>query len=168
MYRLSAKGEVEDFRKMSKDESLGYMQKLINHSLLMQEAKASGYTIDKKKLENQVKQFIKKFGSKEKFEQFLKKRLLTMDTIKNEAVRNLVISDMLKTMHSDLAQRIDVSQEEIKEYHKSHVERFPGEVDKHMEKIKAHLKNDKKKELLAGLYEKLKSKSKIEIFKDKL
>ena len=168
MYRLAVTGEVADFKKMSKDESVGYLQKLINHSLLMQEAKTSGYVIDKKNLENQIKKFIKKIGSKEKFEQFLKKRLLTMDTIKNEAVRNLVITDMLKKMHPDLAQRISVSSQEIKEYHKSNAERFPGEIDKHMEKIKNHVKNDKKKALLAGLYEKLRSKSKIEVFKDKL
>ena len=167
-YRLTASGEVEDFKKMSKEETLDYLNKLINHSLLMKEAKKGGYLINKQKLEAQVMQFVKKIGSKEKFQEFLKKRLLSMDVIKNEAVKNLVVTDMLKKMHTDLAKRIDVSPEEAKEYYESNTERFPNGMEQDMEKITAILKNVKKRNLLAGLYEKLRSSSEIKIHEDKL
>jgi hypothetical protein len=167
-YRLGATGEVEDFRKMSKKEGLDYLQKLINYTLLIKHAKKTGYAINKKKLEAQVMKFVEKIGSKEKFREFLKKRLLTMDTIKNEAVKNLVVTDMLKKMHLDLAQKIEVSQTETEEYHKSNSAKFPGGLEKHADRITTILKTEKKKKLLAGLYEKLRSESEIKVFEDKL
>ena len=167
-YRLGATGDVEDFKKMSAKEKLGYLNKLINHSLLMKEAKKSGYMINKQKLEAQVKQFIKKIGSKEKFQEFLKKRLLSMDVIKNEAVKNLVVTDMLKKIHDDLAKKIEVTSGEAEKYYEANKERFPGGLEKESEKITVILKNEKKRDLLAGLYEKLRSDSEIKIHEDKL
>jgi len=167
-YRLGATGDVEDFKKMSKEEELDYLNKLINHSLLMQDAKKSGYVINKQKFEAQVIQFIKKIGSKEKFREFLKKRLLSMDVIKNEAVKNLVVTDMLKNMHDDLVKKIEVTPESAVQYYESNKERFPGGAEKNIEKITAILKNEKKRELLTGLYEKLRSNSEIKIYEDTL
>ncbi len=167
-YRLGAAGEVEDFKKMSGKEKLDYLDKLINHMLLMKEAKKSGYQINRQKLEAQVMKFVKKFGSKEKFQEFVKKRLLSMDVIKNEAVKNLVVTDMLKKMHDNLAKIVEVPPEEAKEYYESNKARFPGGPEKDAGKITAILKNAKKKKLLAGLYEKLRSNSEIRIHEDKL
>ncbi|MFQ5431130.1 MAG: SurA N-terminal domain-containing protein [Nitrospinota bacterium] len=167
-YRLGATGDVEDFKKMSREETLGCLDKLINYSLLMKEAKKSGYLINKQNLEAQVMKFIKKIGSKEKFQEFLKKRLLSMDVIKNEAVKNLVVTDMLKKMHNNLKKMLEVTREEANEYYESNKERFPGGLENDMGKITTVLKNMKKRKLLDGLYEKLRLNSEIKIHEDRL
>ncbi|MEE8483613.1 MAG: SurA N-terminal domain-containing protein [Nitrospinota bacterium] len=167
-YRLNASGEVEDFKKLSKKEAVNSIQNLINHSLLMQEAKNKKITVDKKQLEAQVNQFVKRFGSKDKFEEFLKSRLLNMDNVKNEAIRNIVMTAMVKNKYPNLAQQLEIPKEVVEEYFQSHSAAFPGGLEKYSAKITAILKNKKKKKLTESIFAELRSKSKVEIFEDKL
>lgn len=167
-YRLNSKGEVEDFKKMSKQEKLGYMQNLTNHALLMQTAKKKGFVIDKKQLSAQINRFIGKFGSREKFDRFLQQRRLTMDNIKNEAVKSIVVNAMAKMRNPDIAEKLKVTREEVSDYYASHSDSFSGGLQQHELRIIAILKNKKKKSLLKKLYDELRSESKITLFEDKL
>ncbi len=167
-YRLAAPGEVEDFKHFSREEELTQLNALINQMLLMQEAKENAMSIDKKQLEAQVVAFAKKFGSMEKFNQWLAARHLTMDAVKNEAVKNIVITMMLKNKFGDVAAELSVAPEEAKTYFDSHQQAFPGGLEKHQERIVQILKNKKKRKMLDDLFSELRKGAKIEIFEDKL
>ncbi len=167
-YRLTAPGEVEDFKRFSRDEELSQLNGLINQMLLMQEAKKSAMSLDKKQIEAQVVSFARKFGSMEKFNQWLDERHLTMDAVKNEAVKNIVISMMLKGKYGDLAAGLAVTPAETAAYYDSHQQAFPGGMEKHQDRIAQILKNKKKKKMLDDLFAALRKDAKIEIFEDKL
>lgn len=167
-YRLAAQGEVEDFHKLGKKELLELLNNLINHMLLMQEAKKSGIAIDKKQLEAQLIQMIRKFGSREKFDLWMESRLLKMDNMKNEAVKNIVVATMLKNLHPGLAEEIEPVAAEITAYYESHTAAFPAGPDESADKIRRILRNKKKRALMDSLYSALREKSKISVFEDKL
>ena len=167
-YRLTAPGEVEDFKRFSREEELGQLNGLINQMLLMQEAKKNAMVIDKKAIEAQVVSFARKFGSMEKFNQWLAARHLTMDAVKNEAVKNIVITMMLKSKYGDVAAGLAVAPAEATAYYDSHQQAFPGGPEKNQERIVQILKNKKKKKMLDDLFADLRKDAKIEIFEDKL
>lgn len=167
-YRLAAPGEVEDFKRFSREEELAQLDGLINQMLLMQDAKKNALVIDKKQIEAQVVAFARKFGSMEKFNQWLASRHLTMDAVKNEAVKNIVITMMLKAKYGDVAAGLAVTPAETAAYYDSHVQAFPGGLEKHQERIGQILKNKKKKKMLDDLYGALRKDAIIEIFQDRL
>lgn len=167
-YRLAAPGEVEDFKRFSREEELAQLNGLINQMLLMQEAKKNAMVIDKKQIEAQVVSFARKFGSMEKFNQWLAARHLTMDAVKNEAVKNIVITMMLKSKYGDVAAGLAVAPAEAAAYYDSHQTAFPGGPEKNQERITQILKNKKKKKMLDDLFAALRKDAKIEIFEDKL
>lgn len=167
-YRLTAPGEVEDFKRFSREEELAQLDGLINQMLLMQEAKKNSLVIDKKQIEVQMVSFARKFGSMEKFNQWLASRHLTMDAVKNEAVKNIVITMMLKSKYGDVAAELTVIPAETAAYYESHEKAFPGGLEKHQERIGQILKNKKKKKMLDDLYAAFRKDAIIEIFQDRL
>lgn len=167
-YRLSAQGEVEDFKKFTPAEVRSSLEGLVDHMLLMQAAKKEGFTLDKKQLEAQVVSFAKKFGAMEKFNQWLAERHLTMDVVKNEAVKNLVVSTMLKKKYGDLSAELAPAPEEIRAYWEGHQAAFPGGPEAHADRITQLLRNKKKRKLLNELYAGLRKDAVVEVYGDKL
>ncbi len=167
-YRMTVQGDVDDFHKLGKKELLESLNGLVNHTLLMQEAKKSGISIDKKQLEAQLIQMIRKFGSREKFDKWMESRLLTMDNVKNEAVKNIVVAAMLKNSYPDLAAMMEPPVGEVSGYFESHKAAFPGGAEQADEKIKQILRNKKRRALVESMYSELRGKSKVSVFEDKL
>ena len=80
----------------------------------------------KDEIDNQVQNYIKKFGTKDKMEKFLMNRNLTVDNLRNEGTKNVIIGKMIKEVIPDLASRLKISGSEVKSYYEKSKSEFDG------------------------------------------
>ncbi len=169
-YRLNSKEEEpEDFKKFSDEEKKKYLDSLIDHFLLLKCAKSKNISATDREVETQLAAFTKKIGSEAKLERYLLDRKLSIDSIKNEATKNVITSKMIKEGIPDYAQKLAVSDEMVEKYYNKNSQLLGG---KPLEQIKAgltsRLKAIRKKELLAGFFRNLRKEEDIEIYPENM
>ena len=167
-YRLYARtSDVDDFKKFSPEEKLKLLDTLINHALLLQDAKKRNIMPSKDEIDAQVQNYIKKFGTKDKMEKFLAKRNLTVDNLRNEGTKNVIIGKMIKEVIPDLSSRLKISGSEIKSYYEKSKSEFGGKpLSEVKDKVISQFKAMRKKELLGDFFGKLREQAKITVFKE--
>ncbi len=165
-YRLATKSnDVEDFKKFSTEEKKKLLDSLINYVLLLQDSKARGIQADKDHVETQVKSFGRKFKSQEELDDYLGRRRLTLDNLRNEATRNVIIGMVIKNVLPNIDQRLKISSKEVAEYYESHKGAYGDKTyDQVKSSVVGRIKATRKKELLQEFFMKLREKSTIEIF----
>ena len=169
-YRLASKElEVEDFKKFSKDEYKKFLESLINYSLLLQDAKKRNIKPPMDKINSQIDAFKKKFGSEQEIKDYLNKRRLSIDALKNEATKNEIINIMIQEVLPNINERMKITDKEISDFYNSNKAKFNN---KSLEEIKPNLagliKGAKKRQALDEFYGKLREQAEIHIFEDKL
>lgn len=169
-YRLSAKSdEVDDFRKFSVEEKERLLESLINHVLLLQDAKDRNIGASPAEIDTQISAFSKRFGSSGDLDSYLSRRKLSMDNLRNEATKNVIIGKIIKDVIPDVRSKLKVSDGEVAEYYATHTDKFGGrDFDSVKARVKAGLKNKKKKILLGEFFVRLRKDATIEIYKDKI
>ncbi|MDH5637116.1 MAG: SurA N-terminal domain-containing protein [Nitrospinota bacterium] len=169
-YRLASKEEdVEDFKKFKKEEYQKFLDSLINYSLLLQDAKKRAIKPPMDKINAQIEGFKKKFGTPQELTDYLGKRRLTLDVLKNEATKNEIINIMILEVLPNIKEMMKITDKEISDFYNANKAKFNN---KSLEEIKPNLANlikgAKKRKALEEFYGKLRGQAEIEIFEDKL
>ncbi len=143
--RLAAKGK--NTPKLSKENEKRLLGSLINYTLLLQEARKRNIEAKDTEVKRQLKQFIAKHGSQTSFQDYLGKHNLTIEDIKGEVVKNILISKLIQMIFPDFIKMMRVANRESS--------------DPKPENI---LKGEEKKKIIAGLYLKLRAGKDIKIY----
>ncbi len=169
-HRINAKSDaVEDFKKFSREEKKKLLESLVNYVLLLQDAKKRNIQASKEEVESQLSSFTKRFSSKEKLDEYLKNRKITLDALRNEATKNIIIGKIIFEIIPDINERLKISKDEIQKFYDSNKDKMGGNpLEKVKKDIKSHLKSVRKRKLLGEFHEKLKEQAQIKIFEDKL
>lgn len=169
-YRIGARSDdVEDFKKFSKEEKRRFLESLINHALLLQDAKKRGVVASKEEIGKQLNGFAKRFKSQEELNGYLARRKLVMDNLTNEATKNVIIQKMISEVIPDLAERFKITEQEVKEYYNTHSDHFGGKpIGEVKDELVARVKAKRKKALLDEFFEKLREQASIDVFEENL
>jgi len=169
-YRLAAKeAEVEDFKKFSKDEYKKFLESLINYSLLLQDAKKRSVKPPMDKINAQIDAFKKKFGSPAELNEYLNRRKLSLDALKNEATKNEIINIMISEVLPDIKDRMKITEKEVSDFYNANKAKFNNKpFDDLKGDLVALIKGAKKRSALEEFYGKLRGQAEIKIFEDKL
>lgn len=169
-HRINSKSDtVDDFKKFNHEEKKKLLESLINYVLLLQDAKKRGIEASKKEVEAQINSFAKRFNSKGKLDEYLKNRKITLDTLRNEATKNIILGKIIFEVIPGVKDRLKISEDEIEEFYKGNKDKMgDNPLEKVTKDIKNHLKHVRKRELLGEFHKKLKEQAQIEIFEDKL
>ncbi|VAX18033.1 gliding motility protein MglA [hydrothermal vent metagenome] len=169
-YRLAAKSdEVDDFKKFSPEDKAKLLESLVNHVLLLQDAKGRNIGASPGEVEAQINAFSKRFNSSGDLDGYLSKRKLSMDNLRNEATKNVIIGKIIKDVIPDVKTKLHVSDSDVAEYYNANVNKFGGkDLDSVKAHVKAGLKNKRKRALLNAFFLKLRENAIIEVFKDKI
>lgn len=163
-YRLSGKKEPPGGIKFTKPEKIDYLHLYINNYLTKLAAREQGITVDEKEISSQEEKAAAKFGSKDKFTQYLKDRNLTEKDYREETLSRLLANKMLAGMVPDYKEKIAASEEELKDYYEKNKSKFPGSFEEEKKKITAHLFKVKKQKVMSEMYEALKNESEVKTF----
>lgn len=169
-YRLTTKEEsAEDFKKFSVDEKKKLLESLIHYVLLLQDAKKHNIQASKAEIESQISGFKKKFSDGSKLDEYLKNHKLSMDNLRNEATKNIIIGKIIHQVIPDLNEKLKITEAEVGDFYTRNQGKFGG---KPLAEVKSHvlgyLKNARKRTLLEEFYQKLKKEASIQQFVDKL
>jgi hypothetical protein len=169
-HRINSKSDtVDDFKKFNVDEKKKLLESLINYVLLLQDAKKRGIEASKKEIEAQINSFTKRFNSKGKLDEYLKNRKITLDTLRNEATKNIILGKIIFEVIPGVKDRLKISEDEIEAFYNDNKGKMgDNPLEKVTKDIKNHLKHARKRELLGEFHKKLKGQAQIEIFEDKL
>ncbi len=169
-YRLSSRtDDVEDFKKFDDGEKSRLLESLLNHALLLQDAKTRGVSASNEEISKQLSAFAKRFKGKEELDAYLVRRKLSMDNLTNEATKNVIIGKMIADVIPDLSDRVKITEAEVKEYYATHKERFNGKpIGEVKGELVARVKAKRKKHLLDEFFQKLREQAAIEVFKQNL
>jgi peptidyl-prolyl cis-trans isomerase C len=94
------------------------LERLIEAELLYQESQKKGINADKADLDERLKE---RFPDEAEFKKICKRMNLTEDGLKSQFLRGMAIQALIE---QELAQKIEVSDKETKEYYDSHKESF--------------------------------------------
>lgn len=169
-YRLGARTEeVDDFKKFSPEDKKRLLESLINHGLLLQDAKKRGIAVTKEELEVQLKDFAKRFKTKEEMDGHLARRKLSLDNLRNEATKNVIIGKIIQKVIPNLNEKFKITETEVKEHYYSNSAKF-GEkgFDAVKAEVIASIKNQRKRELLDEMFKALRKEASITIFEENL
>lgn len=169
-YRLGARTEeVDDFKKFSQDEKKRLLESLINHGLLLQDAKKRGIAVAKEELEAQLKDFARRFKTKEEMDKHLAHRKLSLDNLRNEATKNVIIGKIIQKVIPNLNERLRITEAEVREHHQANAAKFGGKgFDAVKTEVIAGIKNQRKRELLDEMFKSLRREASITIFEENL
>lgn len=141
---------LEDLKEK---EKRGYLERFVNQIIVVQESKKRGITVEESETKEKIKQFSAKIGSDDKFDEYLKKRNIALEDIKDEVVKNILTAKLIRMLFSDYKERMSVSDSEVEEYYNSNKAEFEGEFDMVKGKIVNILKNRKRRDLFNNFYE---------------
>jgi hypothetical protein len=169
-YRLAAReSELEDFKKFSKEEYRKYLESLINYSLLLQDAKKRAIKPPMEKVNAQIESFKKKFSGKAEMDEYLNKRRLSLDGLKNEAVKNEIINIMILEVIPNINERMKITEKEVADFYAGNKAKFNNKPFEELKEDLVNLiKSAKKRSALEEFYGKLRGQAEIKIFEDKL
>lgn len=169
-YRLSTKAaEVEDFKKFSAEEKKKLLDALINYVLLLQDAKKRAIEAPKNDVESQISSFKKRFVSQKEMDRYLSDRKLSLDNLRNEATKNVIIGKMIKEVIPNLNDRLKITEGEVKSYYNANPEKFNGKpLDAVKNAVIAKIKGQRKRSLLEEFFKKLREQAKIEVYSENL
>ncbi len=160
---------LEDFKKFSEEEKKNLLKSLINHVLLLQDAKKRDISASKEETDAQIKEIAKRFGPHKDIDAFLSNRKLGMDNLRNEAIKNVIIGKIVKEVIPRLGDRMKVTYDEVTRFYNANASRLGGQsLDDVKSRIVAKLKQRKKRVLLSEFYSELRKKAKIEIFEENI
>jgi|GEM_PF-1737911 len=169
-YRLASKeAEVEDFKKFSKEEYRKYLDSLINYSLLLQDAKKRAIKPPMEKINAQIDGFKKKFASEKELKEYLDKRRLSLESLKNEATKNEIINILILEVLPNIKEMMKISDKEVSDFYNANKAKFNNKtLDELKPSLTNLIKGAKKRQALDEFYGKLRGQAEISIFEDKL
>ncbi len=169
-YRLGVKNDaVSDFKKFTLEEKKRLLDSLINYVLLLQDAKSRGLKADRSEVSAQLSSFSNKFRAREELDKFLETRNLTMDNLRNEAIKNIIIGKIIHDVIPDVQQRVRISENEMRDHYNENKNKYGDKpLDQVKRDVASYLKAIKKRALLNEFYSKLRSRASIEVREDKL
>jgi len=169
-YRLGARTEeVDDFKKFTPEEKKRLLESLINHGLLLQDAKKRSITVTKEELEVQLKDFARRFKTKEEMDAHLGRRKLSLDNLRNEATKNVIIGKIIQKVIPNLNEKFRITETEVKEHYYANSAKFGGKgFDAVKAEVIASIKNQRKRELLDEMFKALRREASITIFEENL
>jgi len=169
-YRLAAKSdEVEDFKKFSEEEKKKLLESLINYVLLLQDAKRLNIQASKEEVDTQVNSFVKRFQSKEELDGYLAGRKLSLDNLRNEATKNVIIGKIIQKVIPDLHERLKITEGDVKSFYSANADKFDGKpLESVRSGIIARIKSQRKRSLLEEFFRKLREQAKIEVHSENI
>ncbi|MBI4665923.1 MAG: SurA N-terminal domain-containing protein [Nitrospinae bacterium] len=169
-YRLASRtDEVDDFKKFSPEDKQKLLDSLMNFVLLLQDAKKRGIAAPKEDVDAQVAEYLKRFKSREDVDGYLSRRKLTLDNLRNEATKNVIISKIIQKVIPNLNERLKITESEVRDFHSANAARFGGRpLDAAKAEVIAAIKGQRKKSLLDELFMRLRQEANITVFKENL
>jgi len=169
-YRLSSKSDsVDDFKKFTLDEKKKLLEALINYVLLLQDAKKRNIQASKAEIDTQVNTFTKKLSSDKSLENYLKDRKLSLDNLRNEATKNIIIGKIITEVIPNLNARLKIKESEVQSFYNANRDKFGDKnIDDAKPAVLGAIKNARKRELLSEFYDKLGKEANIQIFHENL
>lgn len=169
-YRLSSNGDnVKDFKKFTPEEKHKLLESLLNHVLLLHDAKRRKIQATKDEVKTKLADFTRRFNSSEDLDDYLARRKLNMDNLRNEAIKNVIISKVIKIAFPDVSERMRVTDQEVMDYYEANVSRFEGKpLDEVKSRITAKLKQKRKRALLNEFFADLRKNARIKLFNENI
>ncbi len=143
--KLAAKGK--NTPKPGKEHEKRLLGSLVNYTLLLKETKKRNLKAKDSEVEKKLEQFIAKHGSQTAFQTYIAKQNLTIEDIKGEIVKSILIAKLIKAIFPDFTRRIEVANKES------------SDPD-----IENTLKREKKRKIISDLYRKLREDKDIKIY----
>lgn len=161
-YRLNAKGDPDPAKKFDKKELEFFLDSLINHVLLLQESRKKQIKVTKEEIDGQVGQLVNRFGSTDGLQQYLKKRKLSLDNLRNEASRHVLTTKLLRQAMPDFQNRLSVQPGEAEEFYKKHANEIQKPYSEVATLLVNRLKQEKKKKLFDDFFMDMRKSHQIE------
>ncbi|MFV1951888.1 MAG: SurA N-terminal domain-containing protein [Nitrospinota bacterium] len=143
--KLAAKGK--NTTKPGKEHEKRLLGSLVNYTLLLKEAEKRNLKAKDSEVERKLEQFIAKHGSQTAFQAYIVKQNLTIEDIKVEIVKSILISKLIKAIFPDFTRRIEVANKES------------SDPD-----IENTLRREKKRKIISDLYRKLREDKEIKTY----
>jgi peptidyl-prolyl cis-trans isomerase C len=99
----------------------GVLNELLNFKLVQAEGKARGITVTDQEIDERIAEIRKQVPNDEAFQQALKQRQMTVGDLRNETRTEILVN---KTMESEIASKVVVSQADLDEYYKQNPDQF--------------------------------------------
>lgn len=169
-YRLATKSEdIEDFKKFSPEARKRLIESLINHVLLLQDAKKRNIEALSQEIDRQVDNFAKRLNGSNNLEEYLSARKLTVDNLRNEATKNVIIGKVIKDVIPNVNERLKITEGEVREFYNDNKAKLGGKAfDDVKNVVVSRIKNIRKRALLDEFFEKLRKEATIEIYTENI
>jgi len=103
------------------------LDRLIEGELICQKGKELNITISDEEVAARIEQFKKQFPTEEEFQNRLKDNNITLDDLKREIKRNMIISRVIQQQMATQTASQPPSDEELKAYYEAHKDQFKQE-----------------------------------------
>lgn len=152
-----------DFQNLSDAEKVKFLDNLINHHILLLEGKKRGVDALESEIALQMGQHIKKIGGEDRFNEYLTKRGLKMEDIRDEITKNIILNKMIKEVIPDYSNYMSIKSGEGEEFFNKNRGLFSDMTDKKVlkEKIASMLKERKREALTDSFYKTIKEGKRI-------
>ncbi|MFQ5559560.1 MAG: SurA N-terminal domain-containing protein, partial [Nitrospinota bacterium] len=166
--RVSGSGVPKDFDSLSKDEKSVFLNMLIDHYLMVQESKKRGIAAPKGEIDLHMETYEKKFGSPEKYADYLARRKLKKEDVRNEIAKKIITNRMIRALIPDCLVKVQIADGELTTYYQNHQDQFQGEFQDVKEKVALQLKRQKQGALKKQVADTLRKKCRLTIEEDNL
>jgi len=169
-YRLGARNDdVEDFKKFTPEEKRKLLEMLINHVLLLQDAKKRNIQPSKEEIETQVQDFAKRFKAKAELDGYLSRRKLSLDNLRNEATKNVIIGKIIQQVIPNLGERLKITEGDVRDFYGENAAKFGGKpIENVKNEVIAAIKGARKRALLEEFFGKLRQQAAIQVFNENI
>ncbi len=163
-YRLSGKKEPSGGVKLSKPEKEKYLSLFVNNYMVKLASKEQDISVEQHELSAHIEKIVAKFGSKEKFIQYLKDRKLTENDYKDEAVTRILASKLLAGIIPDHKEKTVPTEKQLQAFYEKNKGKFKGTYDQEKRKIRAHILKMNNQKIMEQMYQSLRNEAEIKTF----
>ncbi len=118
--QMYGRGKKVDDSQLSKIKEMA-LEQLIERELLYQESRNKGIEVDEAAVNSKIDALNKRFPGKDQFKKGLEKMNLTEAILKSQFRQGMAIQELIETQ---VAQKVKVSEQEIKDYYDGHPQQF--------------------------------------------
>lgn len=102
------------------------LETMIDEILFIQEAMRRNIQISDSEIDDYIESLKKQYGSDKAFEEALNAEGYTLDSLKRERQRALLLQELIK---QEFDRELDVTDEEVREFYRENRDQFPGSSD---------------------------------------
>ena len=119
----------EELERMMVNAQEEALQDLIEHYLILDEAKRLELTLDRGTIQTRINEIKKKFENEDTFNAYLKQERMTLDEFKTKVEENLMVQ-ILELR--EVKKNIEIAPNEVQKYYQEHTDAFTNKTQYHI------------------------------------